>query len=298
MIYCFSKRVVNFMYKTLLDTGIDMYELLNLIAMLCALGYSFFQLKHKKECLGKYSQSLIVWAKEKKVFRKILTPSLFGIIEILIVFTAQYILPPGKDFGNMIGTGTNFFAGVFLFPLFLAIICIILKINILKQSDIAAPAYALGLFIAKIGCFCCGCCHGIECSFGMYNYETNTVEFPVQLVESGVALAIFIFLMFYKKNAKEGTVYPVFVILYSATRFFSEFLRHEPNVVFDILKTYHILCIIGIIYGTVELIIVLKYADKIKQFFIQTDFIFSIKFYLEQIKNKKSKNKKKIKHKK
>ena len=117
-----------------------------------------------------------------------------------------------------------------------------------------------------------------------YHYEAGPKrEFPSQLLEAALALIIFIFLMWYRKKAKEGTLFPVYVILYSATRFFSEFTRCDPDV-FGILKTYHILCIIGVVIGIIELLVVLKFSDRIRPLF---------NFYLSDNKKDKKKTKKK-----
>ena len=82
----------------------------------------------------------------------------------------------------------------------------------------------------------------------MYNHAVQAKEFPVQLVEMGLAALIFIFLLVFKKKIRLGGMLPTYIILYSATRFFSEFLRCEPNLLFG-LKTYQFLCILGVLYG-------------------------------------------------
>ena len=137
--------------------------------------------------------------------------------------------------------------------------------------DFISPAFPLALIFSKLGCFCSGCCHGVECSFGMHNYDTNTVEFPVQLVETSLAVLIFVFIMLYRKKAKEGTLFPTYLILYSSTRFFSEFFRFEENVIWN-LKTYQILCIAGIIIGIIELIVVKKCKEKIIDLYNKSPF--------------------------
>ena len=49
------------------------------------------------------------------------------------------------------------------------------------------------------------------------------------------------------------------------------FLSAKENV-FWILKTYHILCLIGIAFGVVELIVALKLGDQVSEFFTETHY--------------------------
>ena len=125
--------------------------------------------------------------------------------------------------------------------------------------DLITPAYSLRLIVVKLACFCQGCCSGMECSWGVYYPSDDAVLFPSQLLEAFVSLIIFVFLMVYRKKAKEGTLFPIYLIIYSATRFFTEFTRIEDEV-FGILKTYHILCLVGIFVGIIWHVIVKKYS--------------------------------------
>lgn len=170
-----------------------------------------------------------------------------------ILFSILQVLPGllHFSFGELVGTGANYFGTLFTAPLFIAAACFVFKKDFFAKMDLMTPAYALGLVWLKIVCFCDGCCRGIRTPYGLYNFVSKQVEFPVQLVEAGLALLIFFFLLFWEKKAARGTLYPLYMIMYSVTRFFSEFLRCEENV-FGILKTYHILCILGVIAGLIE----------------------------------------------
>ena len=228
----------------------------------------------KKKILSNFSNEIIT-KRIKKGKKDIFTNAQFwAAIETLIVSIVQFapVVSLNTMFGKLIGTGTNYFGLCFFSPMFLMISFLFLGLPPLKQLDLITPAFALTLITIKLACFCQGCCRGVECSFGLYNYEVKSIEFPIQLVEAGTALIIFIFLMFWKNRAKEGTMFPTYLIIYSATRFFSEFLRCEPDVIWK-LKTYHILCIVGLTIGSIELVIAKKYKDKINVFYNIT-FIF------------------------
>lgn len=160
----------------------------------------------------------------------------------------------------------NYFGGAYMYPFFFVAFCLILRAEPLKLLDLVTPGYALCLVFAKIACFFFGCCAGFETlSFGVYNRMKAKVMFPVQLVEVAVALLIFLFLLWYRKKAKTGTMYPIFLLLYSSTRFCTEFLRYEENI-FGPLKGFHIYAIIGIALGLVELLIMLRFGERISAF--------------------------------
>lgn len=207
----------------------------------------------------------------KLLFSKVLNflskDYLWLIIEIALMGALiQYYGVFNRPFGKLVGTGANYFALLFINGTLYVLYCCIVGINPLKQLDWATPSYPLALIFSKIGCFCGGCCWGVEWEHGLYSYRNERYEVPTQLIEAFLALAIFIFMMFYKKKAKKGTLFPTYLILYCSTRFFSEFLRREVNVLGP-LKVYHILCIIGVIVGIVLLIVVKKYGDKIDAHF-------------------------------
>ena len=100
----------------------------------------------------------------------------------------------------------------------------------------------------------------------MYNYAVQAKEFPVQLVEMGLAALIFVFLMVFKRKIRAGNILPIYIILYSATRFFSEFLRCEPDLLLG-LKTYQFLCVLGVIWGVMLLFATHILDDELNDYF-------------------------------
>ena len=99
---------------------------------------------------------------------------------------------------------------------------------------------------------------------GIFNYAMGLEEFPSQLLESFTAALVFVFFMYYKKKAKTGTLFPMYIILYSSIRFFTEFSRVEENE-FLFLKRYQILCMFGIVFGLLQLLFVTKLCYKIRR---------------------------------
>ena len=253
------------MYRYLGNTDIYMYDILNTLTIIPILIFNFCQFNKKKELLGSFAISVLDRTQKRS------SPLFFNLavtLEILVITVFQYAFTGQINslFGEIFDTGANYFGLLYINPILVAIICFVLGVNFFKQLDLFTPGFPLALILAKLGCLCHGCCEGLPCSFGLYNHWNQRIEFPAQLVEAAIALLLFIFLMLYRKKAEEGTMFPMYLILYSSTRFFCQFIRDEQDIlwVFDI---YHFLCLAGIVIGLIELFIVKKYRDKIALIF-------------------------------
>lgn len=258
------------MYQYLGNTGIRMYDFVGIFSVLAYIVFNLLQTKQKTNELSKLTQFL-----HKKIVRVKVDhyKTGFALVELFIitVFQEAFIVNLNHFMGNLVNTGANYFGLIFFGPVILFAWFYFSSVNPFKQMDMITPSYPLALIFIKLSCFCQGCCSGMECSWGWYYPSHDTTMFPSQFVEMVLALAIFIFLMIYRKKAKEGTMFPIYLILYSATRFFAEFFRMEENV-FGVLKTYHILCIIGVAVGLLWLFIVHKFSDKIIAIYTNTPF--------------------------
>ena len=163
----------------------------------------------------------------------------------------------------------NFFPNIYVAPVVFFMLAILLRLDPIRILDAAAPVDAVALIFYKLACFCYGCCNGVECSGGMMNMKTGRVEVPIQLIEAACAVVMFavLMLLFIKKNYKTGLLYPLFMIMYCASRFISEFWRDDYPDIFGPLKSYHIQCLIGLAQGIVFLVIVLIWGDRISAYF-------------------------------
>ena len=130
--------------------------------------------------------------------------------------------------------GGNIFYGGLLGGILAAIIIIKKKPQYKYLLDFAAPAIPLFHFFGRIGCFFAGCCFGIESSFGLTFHrsiaeEANGVNrFPVQLLEAFINLIIFFILdIFRRKNLFKDNIIYFYLLFYSISRFFIEFLRGD-----------------------------------------------------------------------
>lgn len=112
------------------------------------------------------------------------------------------------------------------------------RLPIWKLVDLVSPPIALGLSFGRVGCFLAGCCYGKETSLPWKVIFTdpstlaplNVPLHPTQLYDAANGLAIFFFLNRMEKSKSfDGEIFWLFLILYSATRFFIEMLRDDPR---------------------------------------------------------------------
>ena len=246
------------------------YDFFGYVAYYTMLFSTLFYYKAKRNAMGLFSRKIIFETAK-------INKNLGKIFEILLFLLESYLAAQiidlavgnfNRSFGDFIGTGANYFGMLLTVLFFWIVLSLILMVNPLKLLDISTMYLPVHLFFVKMSCYCAGCCWGIPWEYGPYNYHPSHPgnQVPVQLIEAFWALLIFLFLLWYRKRAKLGSLFPIYMILYSATRFLSEFFRHEENVLGP-LKMYHILCLIGIAYGIFHLVFLHFYRETINAFF-------------------------------
>ncbi|MBN1433160.1 prolipoprotein diacylglyceryl transferase [Candidatus Fermentibacterales bacterium] len=109
--------------------------------------------------------------------------------------------------------------------------------NAWKLADAVIPAFALGIFITRIGCFLNGCCFGTptcsplgvsfpEGSLPWSVYGSAAIH-PAQLYSSLTGLYMLLVLLLADRRGHfRGFVFVLFFALYGATRFGIELFRH------------------------------------------------------------------------
>jgi phosphatidylglycerol:prolipoprotein diacylglycerol transferase len=103
-----------------------------------------------------------------------------------------------------------------------------------KIGDLLIPYVALGQAIGRIGCFLNGCCFGrpADSVFGVIFPGHGQPLHPTQIYSSLAMIFLYGFLRLLQKlNLKEGVVLFSYGLLYSAGRFFMEFLRGDNTVI-------------------------------------------------------------------
>lgn len=105
----------------------------------------------------------------------------------------------------------------------------------IRMIEISVPSIPLMHGIGRIGCFMAGCCYGIPVKSKLSIIYTNSIAapngiplIPIQLLEAGLNLILFILLMVYaQKCRKPYKMLGLYLSLYSIERFFLEFLRGD-----------------------------------------------------------------------
>lgn len=248
----------------------DAYSFFNMMAYYAIMVSSLFFFKSKRKTMGLGSRYITHFV--SRLNRKLSTvvEFVFASIEsVLFALVLDVSATVNRPFGELLDTGTNYFGILIVVPILWSLLSTLLVVNPLKQIDIAVMLAPIQLFFFKTACFFNGCCWGIEWEYGLYNhhYHHPGKQVPVQAIEMFLALAIFIFLLWYRKKAKPGRLFPMYIILYSATRFPVEFLSAVHKSVIGPFNTYHILCVVGVVIGLLMLLIISRFGEKISALF-------------------------------
>ncbi len=126
------------------------------------------------------------------------------------------------------------------------------KINVLQLLDIVIPSVALGQSIGRWGNYINQEAFGGPTDLPWGIVVNGQKVHPTFLYESIIDFAIFIFLMWFRKNRKatHGQIFALYLILYSAGRFFVEGLRTDSLMFFG-MRIAQIVSIGSIIAGIV-----------------------------------------------
>ena len=127
--------------------------------------------------------------------------------------------------------GGVFFGGLFGAIGMAVLFAKIARIELKNVFNIAAYAGLAFQSLGRLGCYCAGCCYGIELADGTH--------FPIQLVEAGFCfVALLAYLIIRPERRWPNTpLFPVYLITYSVGRFAFEFLRGDANRGVWILST-------------------------------------------------------------
>lgn len=104
-------------------------------------------------------------------------------------------------------------------------------------TDLFALSVPLFHAFGRVGCFLGGCCYGIPCRWGFMATgnplvpEINGIcRFPVQLLEAGCELGLFVLLLqLFRKGNCSGRLVVCYLLGYAPLRFGLEFLRGDAT---------------------------------------------------------------------
>jgi len=165
------------------------------------------------------------------------------VVALLGAKLTDWIIARGALSLNTLAFGGGTFLGGFLLAVFACYLAASrAKIPLLRLGDACAPSLALGVAIARIGCFAASCDYGkaTDLPWAVVFTRPDAARLtgvplgvrlhPSQLYESALGAVLFGFLlMLERKPRREGGLIVAFAGLYSAGRFFLEFLRGDAN---------------------------------------------------------------------
>ena len=162
--------------------------------------------------------------------------------------------------------GMVFYGGFIGGALTILFYCKVINKSLNKNNLLDIYAVLVPLFhtFGRIGCFLGGCCYGIESDFGFTVHNNNLNPFingvnrlPIQLIESGCNLLIFLFILYlFKKDIMKDKLIYVYMIVYPVVRFILEFFRGDEYRGFLFgLSTSQWISIILFVFSVVMLII-------------------------------------------
>lgn len=142
----------------------------------------------------------------------------------------------------------------------------------LLVADLMGPLLLMGQGFGRIGCFLAG-----DGDYGPPSDVPWAIAFPNGVVPTDVPVHptmvydfILLFILFFilwsirKKNFKRGTIFGLFAIFMGCERFFTEFWRTDPNVLFDMFSLAQVLSILLSLTGTGLILYVNKYKKESK----------------------------------
>ncbi len=175
----------------------------------------------------------------------------------------------GTYISKFIEAGYVFYGGVLGAYAGLLVCC---KMTHIAQSPVLnffTPAFAFFHGFGRIGCFCAGCCYGIEVeSFGFV--MDGVRRFPVQLAESAFEFLLFAALLIVEKKVEKKKKSPklsfYYLMIYSFARFNLEFLRGDPiRGIWGPLSTSQWIALAIIATGSVSLPILRQLRREARQ---------------------------------
>lgn len=256
------------MYRTIF--GQDSYSFFNTISVVITAISCFFLIKLKTKSMGLFSKYALLKISKKSLKAENFFKYILAFIEVFILgLISALSVSFNAPFGDLVGTGLNYYGGLYGFLIIAVIFSLVIIANPLEQMDVATLLLPGRLFFLKVACFCNGCCWGIPWKYGPYNhhYAHPGNQVPVQAIEALWAILILVFLLIYRKKAKPGTLFPMYMILYSGTRFFSEFFTAAYPDLIGPFNMYQILCVFAVIIGLILLYIVNSFGERITLFF-------------------------------
>ncbi len=161
-----------------------------------------------------------------------------NLLYIGVTYPFSYILSQIKagDF-SFLGSGIVFYGGLIggVVGAFLGFRVARCQAKLFIEA--AVPYIPLGHAVGRIGCLMAGCCYGMEYDGPLAVYYTRSLldvspdqgYFPVQPLEGAINIVICCVLLILRKRGRGETLLPMYLCMYSVSRFLLEFLRGDQH---------------------------------------------------------------------
>lgn len=211
------------------------YQICVLVGVLSAVFFVFF-LAQKKKCDDYIALIMMLWAALGAALGGVL---LYGITNLPLIADVlqnwSQLTGAERTAGLTAAFRGSVFYGGLLGGLALAFSYLkCKKADLRTYSDLGAVGIPLFHTFGRLGCFLTGCCYGVECKTGfVYHYAPHAAangvsRFPVQLVEMGLNLGLFILLLcLLLKGKAKGRLLQLYLLIYPVYRFILEFFRGD-----------------------------------------------------------------------
>ncbi|MBM3244853.1 MAG: prolipoprotein diacylglyceryl transferase [Candidatus Omnitrophica bacterium] len=197
------------------------------------------------------------------IFNFLFTGFISGVVGARIFYVAEHIGYYSENPLEIIMLqhgGLSWFGG-----LILGVSCAIFylklkKIPIFSAMDLVIPYLALAQSIGRIGCLLNGCCYGRPSgSYGIYFEVHKQALIPTQAYSTLLLLVIFIILrLMQRRPHKSGSIFFLYLLLYSAARFSIEFWRADNRIIFGGLTLFQLLSIAVFVIAAAGLVFIKK----------------------------------------
>jgi len=188
----------------------------------------------------------------------VFTAALVGIPSGIVISRLLHVVDRwdyySQNLGQIIGgAGLTIYGAVLGAALAIWIYSKLSKFQFGYFADVVAPGIILAQIIGRIGCTLNGCCHGIEASLPwcvVYSHPDSFAPLgipihPTQIYEILALLVIFGVLLKLKGRLKpDGSLFLVYLGLYSTWRFGISFLREGTHFLFGLQQAQLIAIIV------------------------------------------------------
>ncbi len=208
---------------------------------------------------------------QEKVFNLTFYAILAGIIgakiTLIVVDYDVYLASPRQLLGTIRSAGV-LMGGVLAAAIVFYVYARRHGLPVHALGDAAAAPMALAQSIGRLGCFCAGCCYGVAADpdnplkvlFSPLSEAGDRVaRVPIQLVQAGsdLVLALILTVLWRRKIRPAGSVFWIYVLLYSVSRGIIEFWRGDTyrGLYLDgTVSTSQLFALAGIVLASIMLV--------------------------------------------